>query len=218
VPPVSAPRTAKRTDRSGKEKARTRLEVDERRAQLLALGLEHFSARAYDEVSIDDMAHAAGISKGLVYHYFPTKRHFYVAVIREAARTLLDRTLPDPSAPPLERLRIGIDAYLDYVDQHGAAYVALFRGGIGSDADVARILEETRTKFLERLLEGLPVPSPGPLVRVTLRGWIGFVEATILDWAERREIDRAALRDLLAAVLPEAVQVALRLAGGTNAP
>jgi AcrR family transcriptional regulator len=217
VPVVSAPRPTRRTDRSGRE-PRTRLEVDERRAQLLALGLEHFSARPYDEVSIDDIARAAGISKGLVYHYFPTKRDFYAAVIREAARTLLDRTLPDPAAPPLERLRIAIDAYLDYVDQHGPAYVALFRGGIGSDAEVAKILEETRSKFLERLFEGLPIPAPGPLVRAALRGWIGFVEATILDWAERREIDRAALRDLLAAVLPEAVQVALRIAGPTNGP
>src|SRR4051794_34416347 len=85
--------------------ARTRLEVDERRAQLLELGLGLFSARPYDDVAIEDLAAAAGISKGLLYHYFPTKRDFYAAAIGEAARRLLDATIPREEDPPLERLR-----------------------------------------------------------------------------------------------------------------
>src|SRR5512135_3525874 len=92
--------------------ARARLDVDERRAQLLALGLELFSERAYDAISIDEIALAAGISKGLLYHYFPTKRDFYAAAIREASRQLLDCTRPDASAPPIERVYRVIDAYL----------------------------------------------------------------------------------------------------------
>lgn len=109
---------------------RTRLDVDERRAQLIALGLEQFSDRPYDEVSIDEIAAAAGISKGLLYHYFPTKRDFYAAAIGEAARHLLETTQTPDTVPALERLRAGIGAYLAYVEQHGAAYTALFRGGI----------------------------------------------------------------------------------------
>jgi AcrR family transcriptional regulator len=195
-----------------KKPPRARLDVDERRAQLLALGLDLFSQRAYDAISIDEIALAAGISKGLLYHYFPTKRDFYAAAIREASRQLLDCTRPDASAAPVERMRSGLDAYLAYVERRGPAYSALLRGGIGSDPGVAVIVQETRDSFLERLVENVPASEIGPTLRVTLRGWIGFVEAASLDWVERRELGREALRDLCADVLMEAVAVALRRA------
>ncbi len=189
---------------------RARLDVDERRAQLLALGLELFSERAYDAISIDEIALAAGISKGLLYHYFPTKRDFYAAAIREASRQLLEFTRPDESAPPIERMRRVLDAYLAYVERRGPAYSALLRGGIGSDPEVAAIVQETRDLFLERLIKNVPAAEIGPQLRVTLRGWIGFVEAASLDWVERREMGREALRDLCAEVLMEAIAVAAR--------
>lgn len=178
-----------------------RLDVDERRAQLIALGLQFFSGRAYDEVPIEDLAREAGISKGLLYHYFPTKRDFYVATVREAAKQLLDRTQPDKALPPIERLRSGLDTYLAYVEQHGPAYTALLRGGIGSDAEVAQVIEATRTEFLGRLLEGLSLDaSVDPSIRVVLRGYVGFVEAASLDWVNLRDLGREQIRDLLANV------------------
>ncbi|MBW2509289.1 MAG: TetR/AcrR family transcriptional regulator, partial [Deltaproteobacteria bacterium] len=72
--------------------ARTRLQVDVRRQQLLELGLELFASQSYDELSIDEIARRAGVSKGLLYHYYPSKRAFYVAAVREAARQLLEET------------------------------------------------------------------------------------------------------------------------------
>jgi AcrR family transcriptional regulator len=196
--------------------ARTRLEVDERREQLVKLGLDLFSARAYDEVSIVELARAAGISKGLLYHYFPTKRDFYVATVRAAAQLLLDRTVTPDDMPVVERLRAGLDAYFDYVEAHAASYAALLRGGIGADPEVTRIIEETRETFCDRLLEGAHLASPGPLVRTALRAWVGFVEAASLEWIERRAVPRAALRDLVLQVLQSAVTLAAT-AEGTNA-
>ena len=193
--------------------SRARLDVDERRAQLLALGLDLFSQRAYDAISIDEIALAAGISKGLLYHYFPTKRDFYAAAIREASRQLLECTRPDESAPPMERLSRGLDAYLAYVEHRGPAYSALLRGGIGSDPSVAGIVQETRDRFLERVMENFPAAEIGPTLRVTLRGWIGFVEAASLDWVERRELGREDLRELCTEVLMQAITVATRRQG-----
>ena len=183
-----------------------RLLVDERRTQLVALGVEAFSRRTYDEVSIDDVARAAGISKGLLYHYFPTKRHFYVATVREAAGQMLAMIDPDKSLPPLDRLERGIDTYLDYVDEHRVAYAALLRSGVGADPEVARIVDQTRQEFMRRLVEGLPVDKPTAKVRATLRGFIGFVEAASLDWLEHRDIPRAELRALLIEVVVAAIQ------------
>jgi AcrR family transcriptional regulator len=191
---------------------RARLDVDERRAQLLALGLDLFSERAYDAISIDEIALTAGISKGLLYHYFPTKRDFYAAAIREASRQLLECTRPDASTPTIERVYRVIDAYLAYVERRGPAYSALMRGGIGSDPAVAAIVQETRDAFLDRLIQNVPATEIGPELRVTLRGWIGFVEAASLDWVERREMKREALRDLCADVLVQAISVATRRA------
>ena len=180
---------------------RTRLGVDARRAQLLALGVAAFATRAYDDVPIDDIARAAGVSKGLLFHYFPSKRDFYMATIREAAEQLLSQTLADHVEDPLARLNAGLDAYLAYVARQGPAYAALLRGGIGSDPDVLAIVEETRGVFLARLMEGLPSTTPTPLLRTALRAWLGFVEAAAIEWIDHRDVEPAKLRDLMVAVL-----------------
>jgi AcrR family transcriptional regulator len=187
---------------------RSRLDVDERRRQLIVLGMELFSTRTYDEVSIDELARAAGISKGLLYHYFPTKRDFYVATVREAARELLDRTFTPLQMPPVERIEAGLDAFLDYVDNHGPAYMSLLRSGIGADLEVARIVDETRGEFCNRLIEGIPLDTPAPLLRVALRGWVGFVEAATVEWLVTRGVERASLRHMLVEVLFSCVQIA----------
>lgn len=194
---------------------RTRLDPEARRAQLLALGLSIFSERPYDEVSIDDLAREAGISKGLLYHYFPTKRDFYVAALREAARQLLELTSFGSDRPALEQLREGLDVYHAHVSRHGASYAALLRGGIGSDREVVRILDEIRELFIGRIVRGLGLrEAPTPLLHSALRGWIGFLEVTVLDWIERRRVDRIALRELQIEVLLAALRASLGSAPG----
>ena len=194
---------------------RARLEVDARRAQLLDLGLAIFSDRAYDDVSIDDLARAAGVSKGLLYHYFPTKRDLYVECLRHASKQLLAETLTDPDLPPEERARRGLDTYLTFVERHGKAYAALVSGGVGSDPEVASVLEETRATFAERLVAEMPGEVDRPLMRMAMRGWIGFVEATALDFASHRRVSRDELLDLLSSVL---FDVTLRASGVSVLP
>jgi AcrR family transcriptional regulator len=195
---------------------RARLDVDERRAQLLSLGLSMFSERSYDEVSIDELARAAGVSKGLLYHYFPTKRDLYVAALEQAARRLVEATTAAHTGTPEERVKRGLSTYLEFVEQHGKAYVALMRGGIGSDPQVAAILEETRRAFAERILEDLPHELKGRLLHTAVRGWIGFVEATSIDWAAQRGVRRDDLVELLAGVIIDAVTRAASIAASAR--
>ena len=84
---------------------RTRLDIDLRRSQLVEIGMELFAKRPYDEVSVEEIAAAAGVSRGLLYHYFPTKRDFLVEVVRAQLERLAELTAPDTSKPPLESLR-----------------------------------------------------------------------------------------------------------------
>lgn len=180
---------------------RARLQVDERRAQLVALGLRLFSERSYDELSIDDIASAAGISKGLLYHYFSSKRDFYAATVRSAAESLLARTDPAGHGPDPEALLAALDQYLQFAEEHASAYVALMRSGVGHDAEVAAIVEDTRARFVARLAGRLGLSEMPPRVRLALRGWVGCVEGSSLDWLARRDLPREDLRDLLAQLL-----------------
>jgi AcrR family transcriptional regulator len=188
---------------------RARLTTDARREQLVALGGEIFSERPFDEVSIDDIAAAAGISKGLLYHYFPSKRDFYVAVVREAADEMQAVTETDPDLPAIERLSAGLDRYLEYVETHARGFATVLRAGIGSDPEVASIVEDVRSAMAGRILEDLSLDGEPPAgVRIAVRGWVGFAEAASLEWLERREIPRDELRDLLIKALTGAVGAA----------
>ena len=195
---------------------RARLQLDERRAQLLHAGTALFNARAYDDISIDDIAEAAGVSKGLLYHYFPSKRAFFVEAVRAAAAHMLDVTETEPregELVPAQRLRVGLDAYLDYVEQNARAYAALFRSGLGVDPEIWTIVEDTRQAIVDRIVHGLGVDDPPPLVRNALRGWIGAVEAASLDWIEHRDVRREHLRELLATALEASLFAAADLGG-----
>lgn len=192
--------------------ARRRLELDERRDELLAAARLEFIARPYDEVSLDDIAARAGASKALVYHYFKGKRELYVASLEQASAELLACTEPDPSWPDSERLRRGLEAYLDYAERAGPGYVALLRGGVGADPQVFDIVERTREKFIERAMAHITVPAPPAKMHLALRGWLGFVEAASIEYLRHKQVSRSALIELLARTAVAAVEGAM-LAG-----
>lgn len=192
---------------------RARFSVDERRTQLLELGLRLFGDRAYDDVSIDDIAKEAGVSKGLLYHYFGGKRAFYVACVGHAANALLEAlaSVEQQDIPDDERARAGLEAYLDFVQARAAPYIALARGGIGNDPEVSRTLEAARSEIVRRLVEGLGLEEPRPMFRLAARSWIGQVEASCLDWLEHADVPRESLVRLLLSGLYVALMTAVQL-------
>ena len=178
-----------------------RLSVDERRQQLLELGVQLFSLHAYDDVSIDDIAREAGISKGLLYHYFGGKRAFYLATVELEAQRLLDTLQPDPELPAEIRAQQGLSRYLDFVEERSDAYIALMRGGLGRDDQAEAIVDRTRQALADRVVEALGVDPPPPEHRLAARAWIGAVEASSLDWLAHRDIDREVLLQILLGAL-----------------
>jgi AcrR family transcriptional regulator len=184
------------------------MKTDERREQLLRTGVELLGQRSYDEVSIDEIAQAAGVSKGLLYHYFPTKKDFVLAVLLEATKELKALTAPDPSLPPLEQLDASLDAFLSYVEEHAAAYKTIFRTRGGGDPDVRAALEQGREQRVTEVLDAVLAwgPQPGarprpPALEAAVRGWIFFVEGVVLQWLEQRDLEREQVRELLRAAL-----------------
>jgi AcrR family transcriptional regulator len=191
---------------------------DDRREQLLRAGSELFGRRSYEDVSIDEIASAAGISKGLLYHYFPTKKDFVLAVLREETERITALTAPDPALGPLEQIDASLDAFLDYVEHHASGYAAIFRTRGGGDADVRDVLESARERRIETVLDGVAgwLPAAGgvresPALRSAVQGWIFFAEGVLLRWLDQRDLERDELRELLKAVLVDALCVAARL-------
>jgi len=176
---------------------RKRLELPERREQLLKLALLAFSAKSYDEVSIDDLAQSAGVSKGLLYHYFPSKRELYVATVRTAAEQLIQRVLPDPTLSLRDQIARGLDGYLGFVEQNAEAYSSLIQSGIGRDDEVLSIIDGTRVRFVSTMLERGGQTMLNPAQQTLLRGWVGMVEAASLDWVKRKSMTRAELGKFL---------------------
>ncbi len=179
-------------------RGRRRLSVDERREELIEAALQLFSTRPPEDISIDDVAAAAGASRALVYHYFGGKYELYLAALGSAAKQLSVLLEPPAEGRPLERLRISLERYFDFVESHAAGYTALLRGGPADrSGEVGEIVDGIRQLLLDRILHALGVESPQPILRITLRSWMAVVETAGLDWLERRDLTRPDLERLL---------------------
>lgn len=198
--------------------ASARLERDERRAQLIACALDLFSDRPFDAVSVDTIAAAAGVSRGLLYHYFPSKRELYVEAIRLSARELLLAAQADERLPNSEWLEATLDAYLRHAERRRRTYAMVMRGGIGSDPAVQEILDETRGIVIERVLARLRPKGRHATLRLALRGWVGFGEAVCLEWLERGRPGREQVRALLVRTLLAVAREAEAADAGEPAP
>lgn len=183
------------------------MSTDARREQLLVSGTVLLQHRPHTEVSIEEIAAAAGVSKGLLYHYFPTKNEFIVAALERGQRELAARLAPDPSLPPVERLDASLDAFLDYVEAHPAAFAAIFRGG-SEDPEITRALDAGRDEQLATLMaaigewEEAPVSTePSLELEAAVQGWLFFVEGAVLHWMENGGGDRGRLRLMLRTAL-----------------
>jgi AcrR family transcriptional regulator len=175
------------------ESARRRLAPEARRDQLVQLGLVLLRTRPLEQLSLEDVAAAAGISRALPFHYFPTRQDFLVAVITAAADEMLAATDPGDGLPALERLRAGLEGYIDYIETSPAAYVALVRGAFGGDRRFVDVIERTREVLTERIMDGLgqlEMAVDGPLVRLAVRGWLGMVEEATVAWLGERHVGR----------------------------
>jgi AcrR family transcriptional regulator len=186
---------------------RKRLELPERREQLLSLAKDAFSNNSYDEVSIDDLAQAAGVSKGLFYHYFESKRDLYVATVREAAEQLIQRVLPDPALDVRAQIIRGLEGYLSFVEENGPAYASLIQSGVGRDEEVIAVIETTRARLVDLMLERGGDALLNPAQRTLLRGWVGMVEAASLDWLKTKSVSRERLTKLLLKTLLYSIQI-----------
>ncbi|WP_030688849.1 TetR/AcrR family transcriptional regulator [Streptomyces globisporus] len=177
-----------------------RLSVEERRGQLLETAQELFAHRAPEDVSLDDVAEAAGVSRPLVYRYFPGgKQQLYEVALRSSADALNRCFTEPPAGPPTARLGRVLDRYLAFVDGHDAGFSALLRGGsVAETSRTSAIVDEVRRAAAEQILVHLGAERPGPRLDMLVRTWIAAVEAASLIWLDGgKQPPAAELRDWL---------------------
>lgn len=188
---------------------RSRLTPAARREQLLDLGTRLVNEGRLDDAPIDAIAEQAGISRGLLYHYFPNKREFRLAVLRRMADEVVTVTAPPEGDQPVEQLYAGLAAYVDYVREHHTAYVSFVRGAAGGDEDFREIHDQARTALTDRLFT---TTDPSALAsfglvdtraaRLVVRGWSALVEDMVLGWLDDpQDVSRERLVELMTAAL-----------------
>ena len=186
------------------EPAYTRLHVEQRRRQLLDAGAELFARFSYDELSMARIAREVGISKALLYHYFPSKQAYFQATLEQAAAELAQTVQPDPDLPPIEQLMSSLDAYLGWIERNAEAYAKLITS-VGAVPEVRELVERVRNETADRILQGISPAGAQPPLRAAVRGWMWFMDGAILDWIEHRDIERERLQGLLLGTLLGAV-------------
>ncbi|MET7682392.1 TetR/AcrR family transcriptional regulator [Streptomyces sp. NPDC005423] len=190
------------------ERTRRRLSTGERRDQLLTVGARLFSESPYDEVWIERVAEIAGVSRGLLYHYFPTKRDFFAAVVERESERMLRMTAAVPGVPARTQLGAGLDVYLEYVRTHAHGYRAFHRADAAGDRSVRRVYQRALAAQERQILAALAAdPEFGPAVgarpgtKLAVRGWLAFTTAVCLEWLRDPELSQEQVRDLCARAL-----------------
>ncbi|AMW14670.1 TetR family transcriptional regulator [Streptomyces qaidamensis] len=189
-------------------RTRRRLSTEERREQLLSVGARLFSDSPYDDVWIEQVAEIAGVSRGLLYHYFPTKRDFFAAVVERESERMLRMTAAVPGVPVREQLAAGLETFLEYVQAHAHGYRAFHRADAAGDQAVRRVYRRALAAQERQILAALAAdPEFGtafeerPEIRLAVRGWLAFTTAVCLEWLRGTELSREQVRELCARAL-----------------
>ena len=180
--------------------ARTRRTAVDRRAQLVEIGLELLPTTPVQDLTIDEVARRAGISRSLLFHYFPSKRDYYTAVTEAAAALLREHVVPRPGTPDAGRVRGMLDRFVGWVETYRDSYVAFVRGAAGGDPWVADVYERTREELVDVALSAVPLPD-GTRQRQLVRAWFAFTEDLVVQWTREPTSTREELLDLAEDVL-----------------
>lgn len=186
---------------------RRRLGPAQRREQLLDVAVELAAGREMASVSVEEIAARAGVSEGLLYHYFPTKDALLLAAVQRAAEAMTRALTIATKGAPAEALAAGLAAYLDHVQADPVGWRALLQARSGPLADVAAAVEAQSRQLIFRLLE---VPHAAPALAAALDGWAALERQVCLSWLDQPDLPREMIEDLLLTSFHSVLQACAR--------
>jgi len=167
-----------------RQEKRVRLSREARIQHILAVSQRLFSTHAYDAIAIEDIAAEVGMSKGLLYHYFASKRDLYLATLRHVLAQMMQFT------DIRSDLHTGLSETLSMFEQYPGLAKMVLRAGIGSDDEVDALLATYRQQQLDRVYHGLGFSDSHPLVLLGLQGWLSLLEEVCMQWVLRPDVTR----------------------------
>jgi AcrR family transcriptional regulator len=180
-----------------------RLEYDERRTQILESARRLFAERPYDAISTTDIARGAGVTRGLLYHYFPSKRDIYIEVVRQAAEALPAVIKPRHGMSAAEATEANIEDFLDFVERNREVWLAAINGGVGRDAEADAIVDRAREAIVDRLFPRRDdAHGTSAEERFVARSYLGLVEAACREWLQHGRANRADVHRIASTALP----------------
>lgn len=167
------------------EDRRTRLTPDERRTQLVALGVASLAEHPLESLTIEYLSAQAGVSRALLFHYFGSKNGLRREVVRTARDSMLHATEPLPDLAPLDRLHDTLSRIVRFVREHSGTFYSLVRGVASGDSEVREVVEQARALQAERVVAVfLELGAPDTeLLRIALRSWVAFAEEALVESA-----------------------------------
>jgi AcrR family transcriptional regulator len=171
---------------------RRRLKPQERREQLLDTAAAMFAEKPYEDVWVEDIAARAGVSRATMYHYFPSKRDLYVAILKRASGRFLAHADPDRQVPLTEQLAAGLHAHVQSLVDHPFEAVAINRGALSDDPEIQAIIAEELSVVGQLLTDQLVAQGHRrDAAEIAVEGWLAFVRAACVKWLRSQNISRA---------------------------
>lgn len=219
------------------EAAGRRLSRQERRSQLVGLGVRLLETTPFHALSLDDVAERAGVSRSLMFHYFPTKLDYLTAVVQSAADHVLSLTeVPagatsgtgtgadaGAAAGAASGTRAIVTALVRYIQRRRDNYVAVLRSGRSVDPVLEKVVDHMHRTISLRILSSIGVNDPAPLTLVLTRAWLAGIEELALLGEESGQpqaaiIDSALVTLYAVASLPDFEEPITRPGEMTRAP
>jgi AcrR family transcriptional regulator len=156
-----------------------------------------FAQKPYDHVMVQDIAAVAGVSRALLYHYFPTKRDLYVAIFQRASDRFLSRVSRDQQLPLAEQLATALEAHIQSVVDHPFEAVTINCITSSDDRAIQAIVAEELNVVGHRLVDQLVAQGrPRDAGEILVGGWLAFVRAACVKWIDSQNISRADLTEM----------------------
>ena len=180
----------------------SRLDPGQRREQILDAANVLFAERAYDAVSIEDIASCAGVTRGLVHHYFGGRKEVYIGLLERIGAQREDQLRQPTGRSARARVADSVSRWLDWTETNRTIWLAtIARGEDIADPDVRRVVADLVDRAVALLTTfHADIAQDSPRLRHALECWTGLNRTATRRWL-RGEATRNATHELLASTL-----------------
>src|SRR5687767_1016998 len=180
----------------------SRLDPGQRRAQILDAANALFAERAYEEVSVEDIASSAGVTRGLVHHYFGGRKEVYIGLLERLGAQREERLRPPVGRSARARVADSVSRWLDWTEANRAIWLATIAHGEDiTDPDVRRVVAGLLRRAVALVAaRHADIAEDSPRLRHALECWTGLNRAATRRWLHG-EATREATQELLASTL-----------------